>query len=406
MEFDTTQASLFFDRKRPLGDDDNNRNVDPRTRDSIINSFSQAAAANHALAIPYNKHPAMGDVNDLLPDSLPDYGTQSMQFVLADSTTGESFPFSCPPPSYETAVWQLFDTQDQTDQVSNGRRLSISIQATLTPLGNFEAIPPDCYRPDTGNEVFGLAGGDVLFAQEPASVKRGPTSADDHPSSNGTLTPYTSKSQENYSGGWLYQSAFPYQQIPSVGHFAGLYQQSLPQCHVDEQHLPPFNFGPAGKISLGDNQESILSFLEGGEETKIRAEPADVKLSDVVNQAPQTLPSQEDMMANFSLRPQPPTAKRSRKRYTEERKKKVHDVRARGACTNCQARKVPVSFMALYITYHTEIFKCSPDVVCATCLRFANNHTLMGNHICVRSKMKDDYIGVGGKLPFSVAATF
>jgi len=84
-------------------------------------------------------------------------------------------------------------------------------------------------------------------------------------------------------------------------------------------------------------------------------------------------------MANFSLRPQHPTTKRSRKPYTKERKKKVHAVRAKGACTNCQARKVP----------------CSPDLVCATCLRFAKNHTLLGNHICVRSKMKDDYIGVG-----------
>ena len=67
MEFDTTQARFFFDGKRSLVDGDNNRKVDPRAGELIVNSFSQAAAANYALAIPYGKHPAMGDVNDLPP---------------------------------------------------------------------------------------------------------------------------------------------------------------------------------------------------------------------------------------------------------------------------------------------------------------------------------------------------
>ena len=145
----------------------------------------------------------------------------------------------------------------------------------------------------------------------------------------------------------------------------------------------------------------ILGFHEGDEETEIQTrKQAEVNVSEIVKQVSQILPPQEEMMANFSLRPQHPTTKRSRKPYTKERKKKVHAVRAKGACTNCQARKVPVSFMVLYSTYCTNLFKCSPDLVCATCLRFAKNHTLLGNHICVRSKMKDDYIGVGGKPVF------
>ncbi|PVH78610.1 hypothetical protein DL98DRAFT_655998 [Cadophora sp. DSE1049] len=378
MEFDTSRASFSFNAKTSGFDEGKCKIVDDGSRGLIINSLSQAAATKNILAMSYNEQQPMGDVPYPLLDSPPCYGSLSMQSLLASPVGSGSDPCSCPPPSYETATWKAFDTEDQNDQVSIGSCLSVSIQAAVAPLGSLDAFSPEGYGLDGGSGLYNLSCPDVTFVQSAASIRPGFASASDYPSANGLLATHTTNNQADCTGGWFYQFGLPGQQVPSAGYFSGLHQHHLAQFHIEEYHLPPSNVDLGVKLSPGNGSEMILNFHASEEETGFQPKSTELSPSEVARQVARPLPTQDEMMANFSFQLELPTTKRSRKSYSKEGKRKVHAVRAKGACTHCKARKLP----------------CSPDGVCETCLRLVSNRSL-ANHICIRSKMKDDYIGVG-----------
>ncbi|KAH6715446.1 hypothetical protein BKA61DRAFT_480085 [Leptodontidium sp. MPI-SDFR-AT-0119] len=102
-----------------------------------------------------------------------------------------------------------------------------------------------------------------------------------------------------------------------------------------------------------------------------------VNVSEAVDEVPPPPPPQDSLMTNFNFGANPPATKRSRQPFTTAGKKKVHGVRVRGACVCCRARKL----------------SCSAGEVCEACLKLVNNSAL-ALRICVRTKLKGNYIGV------------
>ncbi|KAH7393349.1 hypothetical protein BKA64DRAFT_644102 [Cadophora sp. MPI-SDFR-AT-0126] len=377
MEFDTAPTGFSIAAK-PSGFNASKRKLDDDwSHGSIINFLPQEAVKKRVLALSFEQQP-MGDVSHPFLDNPPSYGSLSMQSLIASPVGSWLGPFSCPPPDYETATWNPFNTEDQNSLVSTGSNVSVGIQADVAPLESLGLFSPEDYGLDDGSGFCNPSCPDLTAMRSPISIRPGVASASDYPPANSLLASDTTNNQADFTEGWFYQFGIPGQTIPSAGYFSGMHRLPLAQYHVEEYLFPPSNGGPVRKTSPGDGSESKLKFQEAEEGTEILSKPTVPEPSQVANQVSQSLPTQNEMMANFSLGPELPTTKRARKSYSEEGKRKVHAVRANGACTCCKARKLP----------------CSPDGVCETCLRQVNNPSL-ASHICIRTKMKDDYIGVG-----------
>ncbi|KAF8859636.1 hypothetical protein BDZ45DRAFT_782306 [Acephala macrosclerotiorum] len=84
-----------------------------------------------------------------------------------------------------------------------------------------------------------------------------------------------------------------------------------------------------------------------------------------------------DLMSKFDSNPGALVQKRRRRRFTEDGKTKVKNVRETGACVFCRARKV----------------SCTPKGACLACVKLACGSPV-ADHICVRSRLRDTFVGV------------
>ncbi|KAK0099951.1 hypothetical protein ONS95_013227 [Cadophora gregata] len=374
MEFDTTRASFSFDAKPSGFKEDIRRSniVDPGSHDLIVNALSQAAFTSRALAVPSDKQMSPQDV------SYPRYITNrscdssTMLPLSTSSASNELSLRSHSPPNYEKVLWKSSATHDQLDQTPNGNWDSASTQAIMTPLQSLNTLSPESYEQGGFNMT---SGSDATFSQCAAFIQPGfACTSKPSPRSNLALT-LSVNDQLGITENGFYQFGLPNQAVSSADYFSIPNQQQLAPYHIDEQFFPSSSFGsPVGQsLNTGTGRISKIPDIEY--ELKIQPESTILDVCEL--QIPPPLPSQDEMMVNFSLRPEPPITKRSRKSYSKEGKRKVHAVRASGACTCCKARKLP----------------CSPNGVCETCLKHVNNRSLAAR-ICIRTKMKDDYIGV------------
>ncbi|KUJ20146.1 uncharacterized protein LY89DRAFT_731375 [Mollisia scopiformis] len=113
------------------------------------------------------------------------------------------------------------------------------------------------------------------------------------------------------------------------------------------------------------------------EESSFVLVKVDIEVSRAGQGSTITPPPLNDLISNFESNPSSPLPKRSRRPFTEIGKTKVKQVRVSGACAFCRARKVP----------------CTPTGACTACVKLASGNPL-ADHICVRTKLRDTFVGV------------
>lgn len=401
MDVNPSLADFLFDAKGHGPENDVCRSsiIDPGSHDLVVNALSEAAASNQFsdTIIDFGEKNTSWTNHYPLINPQPGYD----EFLVPLSFTnhlggGASLFHSTVMSPYETSAWQ-----QQEAATIPVNMLSTSNQP--------QTYAPSLWTPFTDQP--GPSSAQEMFSMDKFGVVMGSSASDD--TSGQTISSVVSRPiSENLV------RMHDYCHSNELYHFMHTEQGAAPTRHPSILDMIQGPFA----ISNGQDVAVQSSMLQSGDLTDLPSslgprESRDgathlqylaqhiqlrnislEKLNEVSEEqcSPPTLPAQEDLMANFNIRPQPPPQKRTRKSFTKDGKKKVQLVRKIGACLCCRSRKLSVSgIYPLIVVTYAYISKCSANGVCNTCLRLVNN-PMLALHICIRSKLRDSYIGVRG----------
>ncbi|KAG4439274.1 hypothetical protein IFR05_005259 [Cadophora sp. M221] len=381
MEFDTTRESFSFDAKRPGSDEDIRRSkiVDPGSPELVVNAVSQAAVSIKAPTISYAQNYNLENMAYPSINPQAGYGNELVPLSLMSPLSDGSGRFPCSFPRNETATWESLDVNFSNVQTLNETGIFTSIHAPADPTAAFENFASSVYALDGCSPGSRTVFADASVTQATWCTNPSTTSPGNDSLDANFFAPVAAYSfiGPGFFHGHPAHAMIPGSYIPSQSEepFTGPNEPGSNGIFPPSLTISPISGLPS---PTNPNDPSLAQPYHGT--LDFQSKPStEVDASEAVDEVPlpPPLPPQDCLMINFNSGSNPSATKHSRKPFTKAGKKKVHKVRVRGACVSCRARKL----------------SCSDDDACEGCLKLVNNPAL-ALHICVRTKLKGNYIGV------------